>query len=57
VKSKVAHYRQARQLDNLDPVKYTKNEVVFTFSSFRFPEHKSAHLKLSSSYAIRPLGG
>jgi len=38
VKSKVAHYRQARQLDNLDPVKYTKNEVVFTFSSFRFPD-------------------
>src|SRR5271166_2423881 len=34
-----------------------RSEVVSTLSSFRFPEHKSAHLKSSSSYATQPLGG
>ena len=30
-------------------------EVVSSFSFFRFPEHKSAHLKFPSSYAKQPL--
>src|SRR5271165_4021642 len=34
-----------------------RGEVVFTLSSFRFPEYKSAHLKLSPAYAAQPLGG
>jgi len=36
-----------------------KREAVYTFPSFRFPEYKSAHLKLASPYiyATQPFRG
>jgi hypothetical protein len=56
----MANSRAAIALFNLTTIKLSgkvKREVVPTFPSFRFPEYKSAHLKLFSTYATQPYRG